>query len=156
MTLWMWLLLACLLAYAWKLLGYLVPASLLRNPRMSRIAGTMTIGLLASLTVVNTVASGQFLVLDARVGALAAAAIALWLRAPFLVVVLAGAGAAAGLRLTRLELSGLPERGTGQRRLGWQWPLRPFGPDGVLDQGYGPPPGIGAGLHGVHDADQHG
>ncbi len=99
MTLWLWLLLSCVLAYAWKLVGYLVPASLLRNPRMSRIAGTMTIGLLASLTVVNTMASGQSLALDARLGALAAAAIALWFRAPFLVVVLAGAGAAAGLRL---------------------------------------------------------
>ena len=99
MNLWMWLLLACLLGYAWKLLGYLVPATLLRNPRMSRIAGTMTIGLLASLTIVNAVASGQSLALDARMGALAAAGIALWLRAPFLVVVLAGAGAAAGLRL---------------------------------------------------------
>lgn len=95
----MWLLLACLLGYAWKLLGYLVPASLLRHPRMSRIAGTMTIGLLASLTIVNAVASGQTLAFDARMGALAAAGIALWLRAPFLVVVLAGAGAAAGLRL---------------------------------------------------------
>jgi hypothetical protein len=66
---------------------------------MSRIAGTMTIGLLASLTIVNTVASGQALALDARLGALAAAGIALMLRAPFLVVVIAGAGAAAGLRL---------------------------------------------------------
>jgi len=99
MTLWLWLLLSCVLAYAWKLVGYLVPASVLRNPRMSRIAGTMTIGLLASLTVVNTVASGQSLALDARLGALSAAAVALWFRAPFLVVVLAGAGAAAGLRL---------------------------------------------------------
>jgi hypothetical protein len=99
MTLWWWLLLSCVLAYAWKLVGYLVPASLLRNPRMSRIAGTMTIGLLASLTVVNTVASGQSLALDARLGAVAAAAVALWFRAPFLVVVLAGAAAAAGLRL---------------------------------------------------------
>ncbi len=99
MNLWMWLLLACLLGYAWKLVGYFVPASLLRNPRMSRIAGTMTIGLLASLTLVNTVASGQALALDARIGALAAAGVALLLRAPFLVVVLAGAGAAAGLRL---------------------------------------------------------
>lgn len=99
MSLWMWLLLSCLFAYAWKLMGYLVPASLLRNPRMSRVAGTMTIGLLASLTIVNTVASGQALVLDARLGALAAAGIALLLRAPFLVVVLAGAGAAALLRL---------------------------------------------------------
>jgi branched chain amino acid efflux pump len=99
MSLWMWLLLSCLFAYAWKLMGYLVPASLLRNPRMSRVAGTMTIGLLASLTIVNTVASGQALVLDARLGALAAAGAALLLRAPFLVVVLAGAGAAALLRL---------------------------------------------------------
>jgi hypothetical protein len=59
----------------------------------------MTIGLLASLTVVNALASGQGLLLDARLGALAAAAVALWLRAPFLVVVLTGAAAAAGLRL---------------------------------------------------------
>ena len=99
MNLWLWLVLACLLAYAWKFLGYLVPADLLRNPRMSRIAGTMTIGLLASLTIVNAVAAGQSLVLDARLGALAAAGLALCLRAPFLVVVLAGAGAAAGLWL---------------------------------------------------------
>ncbi|WP_104139932.1 AzlD domain-containing protein [Arthrobacter sp. ZGTC131] len=99
MNLWMWLLLACLLAYAWKLMGYLVPASLLRNPRMSRVAGTMTIGLLASLTIVNAMASGQALVLDARLGALAAGGIALLFRAPFLVVVVAGAGAAALLRL---------------------------------------------------------
>ncbi|WP_309105737.1 AzlD domain-containing protein [Arthrobacter sp.] len=99
MSLWIWLLVSCLLGFLWKLTGYFVPASLLRNPRMSRIAGTMTIGLLASLTIVNTVATGQSVTLDARVGALGAAAVALWLRAPFLVVVLAGAGAAAGLRL---------------------------------------------------------
>ncbi|WP_426999060.1 AzlD domain-containing protein [Pseudarthrobacter sp. N5] len=99
MNLWMWLLLACVLAYAWKLVGYFVPARLLQNPRMSRVAGTMTIGLLASLTVVNAVATGQSLALDARLGALVAAAIALLFRAPFLVVVLAGAAAAAALRL---------------------------------------------------------
>ena len=99
MSLWVWLLLSCLFAYAWKLVGYLLPDSLLQNPRMSRMAGTMTIGLLASLTIVNTLASGQALVLDARLGTLAAAAAALFLRAPFLVVVLAGAGAAALLRL---------------------------------------------------------
>lgn len=99
MSLWLWLLISCLLGYAWKLVGYFVPASLLRNPRMSRVAGTMTIGLLASLTIVNAVASGQSLALDARIGALVAAGVALLLRAPFLVVVLAGAGAAAGLRL---------------------------------------------------------
>lgn len=99
MNLWLWILLACALAYGWKIAGYLVPAKLMENPRMSRIAGTMTIGLLASLTVVNALATGQSLVIDARIGALAAAAIALALRAPFLVVVLVGAGTAAGLRL---------------------------------------------------------
>ncbi|MBE4717826.1 AzlD domain-containing protein [Pseudarthrobacter sp. AB1] len=99
MNLWIWLLLACVLAYAWKLVGYFVPAKLLKDPRMSRIAGTMTIGLLASLTIVNTVASGQTLAADARLGALAAAAVALAFRAPFLVVVVVGAGAAALLRL---------------------------------------------------------
>lgn len=98
MNLWIWLLLACVLAYAWKLVGYFVPAKLLKDPRMSRIAGTMTIGLLASLTIVNTVASGQTLAADARLGALAAAAVALAFRAPFLLVVVVGAGAAALLR----------------------------------------------------------
>lgn len=99
MSLWIWLLVACALAYAWKLVGYLVPAKLLENPRTSRIAGTMTIGLLASLTVVNALASGQHLAADARLGALAAAAVALAFRAPFLVVVVAGAATAAVLRL---------------------------------------------------------
>lgn len=99
MSLWIWLLLACALAYAWKLVGYFVPAKLLKDPRMSRVAGTMTIGLLASLTIVNAVASGQALAADARLGALAAAAVALAFRAPFLLVVVVGAAAAALLRL---------------------------------------------------------
>lgn len=102
MTLWGWIVVACVAAYVTKLLGHLVPAAWLEDPRVARIAGTLTIGLLASLTVTNTVSSGQELVLDARLGALAAAAVALWLRAPFLVVVVVGALAAAGLRLLGL------------------------------------------------------
>ncbi|SDI62632.1 Branched-chain amino acid transport protein (AzlD) [Arthrobacter subterraneus] len=99
MNLWIWILAACAISYLTKLAGYLVPARLMENPRMTRVAGTLTIGLLASLTAVNTFSSGQSLALDARLAALAAAAVALWLRAPFLVVVLAGAGAAAVARL---------------------------------------------------------
>ena len=99
MSLWPWILLAAALAYATKLLGYLVPAKVLANPRMSRVAGTLTIGLLASLTVVNAAASGTSVVFDARIGALVAAGIALWFKAPFLVVVIVGAAAAACLRL---------------------------------------------------------
>ncbi|GHG43532.1 branched-chain amino acid transporter AzlD [Sinomonas cellulolyticus] len=99
MTLWWWIIIACAAAYALKLLGYLLPRTWMDNERMLRIAGTVTIGLLASLTAVNAFASGQSLVLDARLGALGAAALALVLRAPFLVVVIAGAAAAALLRL---------------------------------------------------------
>ena len=54
--------------------------------------------LLASLTVMNTVAHGSALVLDARLAALAVAALALWLRTPFLLVVVSGAAAAAAVR----------------------------------------------------------
>ncbi|WP_309081344.1 AzlD domain-containing protein [Zhihengliuella sp.] len=97
--LWIWIIVACAAAYATKLLGYLVPSRLLDNPRMLRVAGAVTIGLLASLTAVNTFASGQAVVVDARIAALAAAAVALLLRAPFLVVVIVGAAAAAGTRL---------------------------------------------------------
>lgn len=99
MSLWGWLLLASAAAYATKLAGYLVPPRWLEDPRMTRVAGTLTIGLLASLTAINAFGAGQGLALDARAGALLAAALALWLRAPFLGVVLAGAACAALIRL---------------------------------------------------------
>jgi len=99
MSLWGWILLACAVSIATKFAGFLVPAKMLDNPRMLRVAGALTIGLLAALTAVNTVASGQSLVLDARLAALVAAGVALWLKAPFLVVVLVGAIAAGGARL---------------------------------------------------------
>jgi uncharacterized membrane protein len=99
MNLWGWILLACAVSVATKFAGYLVPAKLLDNPRMLRVAGSLTIGLLAALTAVNTFASGQQLVVDARVIALVAAAVALRLRAPFLAVVAVGALAAGVARL---------------------------------------------------------
>jgi uncharacterized membrane protein len=102
MSLWTWLLIACAAAYLTKLAGYLVPARLLKNKRITRVAGTLTIGLLASLTIVNTVASGTALAIDSRLGALAAAAVALVLKAPFLVVVIVGAATAALLRMAGL------------------------------------------------------
>lgn len=99
MTLWGWILLGCAAAWATKFAGYLVPVRWLQSPRMSRVAGCLTIGLLASLAAMNTVSAGQGVALDARIGALLAAAVALALRLPFLVVVLAGAATAALLRL---------------------------------------------------------
>ena len=99
MSLWTWLLLASALAYAIKLSGYLVPASVLENPHMTRVAGTLTIGLLASLTAMNAFSAGQTLTFDARIAALVAGGLALWLRVPFLGVVIAGAAASALIRI---------------------------------------------------------
>ena len=98
MTLWAWLLIASAVAYATKIAGYLVPARALANDRMTHVAGTLTIGLLASLTATNAFTVGQTLVLDARAGSLVAAALALWGRVPFLGVVVIGALTAAVLR----------------------------------------------------------
>ena len=98
MTLWEAILLACAAAYLTKLAGYAVPARWLNNPRMARVAGAITVALLSALTVMNTFAEGTTLVLDARLAALAAAALALWARLPFLLVVVLGAGAAGAVR----------------------------------------------------------
>lgn len=99
MTLWFAILVGAAVTYLTKLSGYAVPARWLGNPRMTRVAGAITVALLSALTVMNTFAAGTAVVLDARLAALAAAALALWLRWPFLLVVVLGAGAAAVVRL---------------------------------------------------------
>ena len=98
MTLWFAILVGAAVTYLTKLSGYAVPARWLQNPRMTRVAGAITVALLASLTVMNTFAAGTALVIDARLASLAAAALALWLRLPFLLVVVLGAVAAGLVR----------------------------------------------------------
>ena len=95
---WNWLLLASALAFLTKLLGYAVPERWLQHPRMGHIAASMTVALLTALVVMNTFSAGQQLVLDARIAALMVAALALWRRLPFLLVVVLGAAAAAAVR----------------------------------------------------------
>ena len=85
--------------YAWKVLGLSVPSGLLERPGVRRFAVLVPVALLAALTAVETFANGDHLTLDARVAGLAAAGVALLLRAPFLVVVVAAAVVAAGVRL---------------------------------------------------------
>ncbi len=103
MSLWFWVLLSAAAAYAIKLSGYLLPRKLLDRPVVIRLATGLTVGLLASLPILTTVGNGQRVVLDSRLLALGAAAIALRFKAPYLVVVLVGA-VAAGLG----RLAGLP------------------------------------------------
>jgi branched-subunit amino acid transport protein len=86
--------------YALKLAGLTIPERLLSNPLLRRFAELVPVALLAALVAVEAVGKGSALVLDpARLAGLAAAVVALLLRAPFLVVIVAAAGTAAMLRL---------------------------------------------------------
>jgi branched-subunit amino acid transport protein len=67
-------------------------------PLVQRLIEACAPALLAALVVTGTFAAGRELALDARAGGLAAATLALALRAPVLVVVLAAAGGTALLR----------------------------------------------------------
>ncbi|MDO5682679.1 MAG: AzlD domain-containing protein [Propionibacteriaceae bacterium] len=97
---WWWVLLACVIAYLTKSAGYLIPSSRLESPRITRLAGILTVGLLAALITMNTFADGQALRVDARLAALIVALGACALRAPYLLVVVLGAAAAALVRLS--------------------------------------------------------
>ncbi|MFI2104757.1 AzlD domain-containing protein [Isoptericola sp. NPDC019693] len=97
-VLWVTVLAASLLSFGLKLAGHLIPEHWLATERVQRTSTLVTVALLVALVVVQTFADGQALVVDARVPALAVAAIALALRAPFILVVLLAAATAAGLR----------------------------------------------------------
>ena len=99
MTLWTAVLTASVICVALKATGYLLPAHWLDAPRPARIADFLTVALLSALVMVQTLGAGAAVVLDARLPAVAIAALLLWARAPFLVVVAAAAVTAALLRL---------------------------------------------------------
>lgn len=89
--------------YALKLAGLTVPQAVLDNPRVRAFAELVPVALLAALSAVQSVASGQTLELDpARLAGIGAAAVALLLRAPFLVVIVVAAATAAALRAAGL------------------------------------------------------
>ncbi|BBB00667.1 putative membrane protein [Actinacidiphila reveromycinica] len=85
--------------YGVKLLGLSVPAGLLERPLVKRLAALVPLALLAALTALQTFGTGTLrLAVDARAAGLAAAGFALFLRAPFLVVVAAAVVVTAALR----------------------------------------------------------
>lgn len=88
--------------YALKLAGLSLPSGVLERPLVRRVALTLPVALLAALVAVQAAADGARLVVDARLAALAVAAVALTLRAGFLVVVVLAAATAAGLRAAGL------------------------------------------------------
>jgi branched-subunit amino acid transport protein len=85
-------------AYAMKALGPVLAPRRALGAGVEQALGLVAIPLLAALIAVQTLDGGGRVVLDARVPALAVAALLVWRRAPFLVVVLAAAATAALLR----------------------------------------------------------
>jgi branched-subunit amino acid transport protein len=86
--------------YALKLAGLTMPARVLGNHWLRRFAELVPVALLAALIAVQASVQGTAITLDpARLAGLAAAVIALLLRAPFLAVIVIAAATAATLRL---------------------------------------------------------
>ena len=100
-TLWATVIAGSLGCYLLKLAGLSVPASWVEQPWVARVVDFVPAALLAALVAVQGLTSGHDLVIDGRLAGLAAAAVALALRAPFIVVlVVAGAGGALAHVLT--------------------------------------------------------
>ena len=95
-TPWAVVLVAAVGCYLLKLAGLSVPAAWVERPWVTRVVEFVPAALLAALVAVQPATSGPALVVDGRLAGLAVAAVALALRAPF-IVVLALAGAAGAL-----------------------------------------------------------
>jgi branched-subunit amino acid transport protein len=87
-ALWATVLIGSLGCYLLKLAGLSVPAAWVEQPWVARVVDFVPAALLAALVAVQAVTSGNDVVLDGRLVGLAVAAVALALRAPFIVVLL--------------------------------------------------------------------
>ena len=87
-TLWTVVLVAAVGCYLLKLAGLSVPAAWVERPWVTRIVEFVPAALLAALVAVQAATSDGALVADGRLVGLAVAALALALRAPFVVVLL--------------------------------------------------------------------
>jgi branched-subunit amino acid transport protein len=85
-------------AYAFKALGLLVLGGRGITTRVQPLVGLLPAALFTALVVQQTVVSDGEIVLDARLAGVGAGAIAVWRRAPFVVVVLAAMAVTAAAR----------------------------------------------------------
>ncbi len=100
MNLWILVALTIVGCYALKLVGYLLPARVLEHRSTRRLVELLPVALLAALVTVQAVAVGRHLDFDGpRLAGFAVGAVAVWRRAPFLVIVILAAATTALLRL---------------------------------------------------------
>lgn len=84
--------------YVFKAAGPLVLGARRLPSRVQSLVDLLPAALLASLAIVSTVGDGRAVVLDARLVGLIVAGVALWRRAPFVVVIVVASAATATVR----------------------------------------------------------
>lgn len=84
---WLPILAGCLGVYLCKLVGLSIPAAVLARPTVRRVAALLPIVLLSALIGVQSLGSGRYVHIDARLAGVVVAGLAVWRRAPFLLVV---------------------------------------------------------------------
>jgi branched-subunit amino acid transport protein len=87
-----------LISFALKTVGPVLVGDRELDPRAASLVALLPVPMLAALVAVGTLADGDALQVDARLPAVAVAAVCIWRRLPFLVVILAAAATAALLR----------------------------------------------------------
>lgn len=97
-TLWFALLAASVVVLGVKAMGHLIPRTWLESSLSTQISSLVTVGILAALVAVQAATTGNKLVADSRLIAVAVAGVALWFKAPFIVVIVVAAVVAATLR----------------------------------------------------------
>lgn len=102
MTLWTTILVGSAIVAATKFVGFVLPARFTESPAVQQISDSVTVALLAALVVIQTAGAGSAIVIDARLVAVLAAAVLLWRKVPFIVVILVAAAIAGGVRAVGL------------------------------------------------------
>ncbi|SDF31111.1 Branched-chain amino acid transport protein (AzlD) [Blastococcus fimeti] len=98
-TLWVAVVVASVGCYLLKLAGMSVPATWVEQPWVARVVDFVPAALLAALVAVQGLTSDDRVVVDGRLAGLAVAALALALRAPFIVVIVLAGATGAGVHV---------------------------------------------------------
>lgn len=86
-------------AWGQRLVGaFLIGPWLQKRPVLAKAAGLIPAAVVMAVIVQLTVGRGRDLVIDERLAGMAVAAVLVWRRAPFIMVVIAAAVVTAGLR----------------------------------------------------------
>lgn len=84
--------------FAFKSAGPLFIGARPLPPRVQNLVDLLPAALLAALVVVSTFSAGQSIVIDARVAGMVVAALALWRRVPFVLVIILASATTAVVR----------------------------------------------------------